>query len=268
MRKLNINKNYNCLVFLSTLIFIFLMTPISTAFARDYKSVNPPPDSLIIRWITEAKICAAALVGATFFPAESIVGLSDLGIGKYQVMYKISGGRTMDNVFLTRLNTNLWKISCTSTVRVTKAGLVQGDNKDTTGSGLPENSNDNSKSTNSVFVPFASPNAKILRLLGDKEWSGLVTEPNSTRPYSVVIHRAPSQIIVKYPELNCDGVWNFLKQFENTSIFREKILNGRKNCTDSGEVRLHYVGEGVIQFDWRRNSITHREAWANLSITE
>ena len=107
------------------LVIVFLGSLTSVALSDDYKSSEPPPDDLIMNWITEAKICAAALVGATFFPAESIVGLSDLGNGKYKVVYKISGNRTMDNVVLVRLSSNLWQISCFSTVRGSKSGIVQ-----------------------------------------------------------------------------------------------------------------------------------------------
>lgn len=124
-KKYSCENRYRSFAFICLLTSLFSVAPISSAIAYDYVSAEPPPDNLIISWITDAKICAAAIVGATFFPAESIFGLADLGNGKYQVTYTISGGRIMDNVFMTRLNTNLWKISCSSTVRGTKTGVIQ-----------------------------------------------------------------------------------------------------------------------------------------------
>jgi phage shock protein A len=106
----------------------------------------------------------------------------------------------------------------------------------------------------------------IQKFLENSKWVGAVTQPNSSRPYRMILRIEDDQLIVDYPELSCGGIWELQSDIDsNQWKFDERLTyDDQSRCVNRGDVILEMTNSGVLRYQWFAPGRKSVVAWADL----
>lgn len=98
------------------------------------------------------------------------------------------------------------------------------------------------------FLSYSSLPAQDFLHWLEGHWQGIGYQvpTDSTWPIDLTYNPNNQIISVKYPSLNCNGKWKFIKVTGKRAEFVEIIEEGKENCDNQVKVVVNYIDENFI----------------------
>ena len=85
-------------------------------------------------------------------------------------------------------------------------------------------------------------------------WTGTIVEgPTTGREhlrYEVRLEFAPGSYTFNYPSLGCSGSLQLLSRRGRHLRFRDKLKQGKSQCSDGGRTELQIIGPNLVAYQW------------------
>ena len=109
----------------------------------------------------------------------------------------------------------------------------------------------------------ALPSSIVSKKSFPEIWSGLgVQNDGSKWPVEVIFSGKNAK--VKYPSLNCSGIWHRKNQVKGQIVYLEKIIRGKGRCMDNVDVSLKPAGRGKMKLHYSKRGNHLATAFAVL----
>lgn len=80
-------------------------------------------------------------------------------------------------------------------------------------------------------------------------WEGVGNQDNNS-VWNIEISISPTQYLIDYPSLSCGGTLEFIKEIDQSILFREVLTYGTDSCISGGTAALTIDSPNKLLFDW------------------